>query len=212
MLTDDGILPLPVVVLVDVDGVIVTEHRFPAFLRDELGVSPELSRDFFGHWLREAQCGRCDLYDILRPHLARWSVDLTPEEFTRQWFMLDSRLDPGLLEAIAELRRAGVQCHLATMQEPRRMQSLWGEARLAEHFDGYFASCDLGHGKDEVAYFRIITKRLAVPRPKVLMVDDVAANVQAARRSGLEGYLYTTDVAFRRYLADRYAFPARARG
>ncbi len=56
---------------------------------------------------------------------------------------------------------------------------------LPDRLDGLFFSCDLGVAKPDPGFFRAIVDTLRVDPARMLFVDDVVANVHAARSVGL---------------------------
>lgn len=58
---------------------------------------------------------------------------------------------------------------------------------LAGHFDGVYASCELGVRKPDAGFYRALLERLELPASRVVFVDDRPENVRGARRVGLCG-------------------------
>lgn len=97
--------------------------------------------------------------------------------------------DDSVLEIVDQLRTNGIRCYLATNQQNIRatyMRSLYDA-----HFDEQFYSCDIGVAKPDPAYFAAVLERLESPADQVVFIDDRAGNVDAARRVGIDGRLYT---------------------
>ena len=91
---------------------------------------------------------------------------------------------------IARLRANGVDCHLATNQQPYRRAIMQDERGYGEWFDQTFYSCDLGLAKPDPAYFRAILSTVELPASSVLFIDDNESNVAGARSVGLHAEVF----------------------
>jgi putative hydrolase of the HAD superfamily len=87
-------------------------------------------------------------------------------------------------EQVARLR-SRVPCYLASNQDSYRAQVMREHLRYDDLVDGFFFSCDLGAAKPAPAYFGAVVDALALPPEEILFIDDVDANVAAARAAGL---------------------------
>ena len=59
------------------------------------------------------------------------------------------------------------------------------------HFDEQFYSCEIGVAKPDPAYFATVLERLQTPADQVVFIDDSPANIEAARKIGIDARLYT---------------------
>lgn len=177
------------VLLVDVDGVLV-RSPFPNILRERYGITREQTRAFFTGPFHECNLGRRDLLECLAPYLPEWGWTDSVQAFVDMWFTAATVIEPDVVEAIRSYRAAAIECWLATDQELRRMQRLLDGLGLAREVDGCFCSADIGAVKAEPAFWRHVLKRLKLGAESVLLVDDAAPNVEAARASGLQAELY----------------------
>lgn len=90
---------------------------------------------------------------------------------------------------MATLRARGVAVHLATNQE--HLRAAWLRARFAGQVDGVWYSAALGARKPEAAFFARAAAGAGLAPAQVLLVDDTAANVVAARQAGWHGVVWT---------------------
>jgi HAD superfamily hydrolase (TIGR01509 family) len=82
------------------------------------------------------------------------------------------------------------------------LEKLRAEADWLPLFDVQVYSCDLGLVKpDEAIYDRLI-EELAVAPARILFVDDIGANVEGAKRAGLQAVLFESEPQLRDFLAD----------
>ena len=111
-------------------------------------------------------------------------ADVDPRElYASLWG--DITLSEATLALIDRLRAAGLGVHLGTNQHRQRgehMRTTLGFDRL---FDVSCYSWELGTKKPETDYFEIALERIGAPGDEVLFVDDMEANVEAARAVGL---------------------------
>lgn len=183
--------------MMDVDGVLVTGRPADGLpwatgLRDDLGLDPaELHRAFFApHW-PAIVTGRKPLRPALDAALAAVAPRLPAERLIDYWFRHDARVDTALLAALAGLRASGLQVHLATNQEHERARHLLEDLGLAAHIDGCHHSAALGCAKPEPEFFDAVAGRVGLAPAALLLVDDSAANVAAARAAGWRAVLWT---------------------
>lgn len=180
-------------VLFDADGVM--QRTAPGW-QDELaamvGPRDDLDLAEFANAVQQAEAptmdGRTEIVDAIVEVLRQYSVTLRVDDILDLWTRITP--DPSMIEAVQELRQAGLRCCLATNQQKQR--AAWMKANLGyeEIFDEQFYSCDLGLAKPDAAYFRSIFERLAVEPSAVLFVDDTAANVETALGLGAHSYVF----------------------
>jgi putative hydrolase of the HAD superfamily len=183
------------VLMVDVDGVII-RHPDPrgwsGNLERDLGVDPRrLQAAFFRPHFADVVCGRAALRDRLGPVLREIAPHLTCDQLIDYWFANDAHLDAGLLNQLAEARAAGLQLHLATVQEHERARYLWRDLRLCDRFDAMHYAADLGWSKPADAFFVAIERRTGVPPSEIAFIDDKQDNIDAARKRGWAAEVWT---------------------
>jgi putative hydrolase of the HAD superfamily len=186
------------ILMVDVDGVLVhgrPSDGLPLFthLERDLGLPLDvLQQTFFKIYWQDIVTGR----DALEPRLAEVLGKIAPQipakTLIDYWFENDSRLDQGLLEDLAALRAQGMKMFLATNQEHMRAAYLMGDLGLSSRFDGIFYSAALGHQKPSVEFFRLATEHVEVLASEIGFIDDVEANIEAARQFGWKAMQWTS--------------------
>ena len=128
--------------------------------------------------------GRTDFIELLLALLKRWNCRASLEEALTVWTMLD--VDEELLNLIEDLRQRGVQCHLASNQEPYKARYMSEVLGYQRRFDNEFYSCHLGYKKPDQRYFLTILQELALPPEQILFIDDRQPNVDSAKTVGLK--------------------------
>lgn len=183
-------------VLFDADGVLQrTTPGWREEILSHLGSRAETDGDSFLYemFVTEAptMTGTTDFGDALQPVLDRFRIESSVEEVLAPSTRIET--DPAMLEAVVELRTAGIMCCLATNQQTRRAAHMQEHLGYGEIFDEQFYSCDLGLAKPDPAYFTEICSRLGVDPMTVLFVDDREDNVQGARSVGLHAEVFPRD-------------------
>ncbi|WP_414833382.1 HAD-IA family hydrolase [Afifella sp. YEN Y35] len=175
--------------MLDVDGVLVHGHpegdSWVENVERDLGVTPAILETCFfePHWA-DVIVGKKQLLDVLErclPPVAPW---LAPQDFVDYWFAHDSLLDEALLSEADNLRRHGMLVFLATNQEHMRARYLMEHLRLGEHVDGIVYSAAVGVRKPDRAFFDAALKQSGSVARNTVLVDDMRANVEAAREAG----------------------------
>jgi putative hydrolase of the HAD superfamily len=179
--------------MVDVDGVVIVPHPdgWAVDLEADLGItSAKLQTHFFTpHW-NDVVLGRAGLHERLGPVLAEHAPHLTSHQLAAYWFAKDAELDRALLADLATLRATGVQLHLATIQEHERAGYLWTTLGLRDHFDAMHYAADIGWKKTDPEFYAAVEARTGFSGAELLLLDDTAANVEAARAAGWGGALW----------------------
>jgi putative hydrolase of the HAD superfamily len=181
--------------MVDVDGVIVV-HPDPkgwsVNLERDLGLPAQrLQEAFFKPHFGDVIHGRAELHDRLGPVLEEIAPHLSVEALTAYWFEHDAHLDHGLLDQLAKARAAGLELHLATVQEHRRADYLWRTLGLRDRFDAMHYAADLGWAKPAPEFFTAIETRTGYAGRELFFIDDRAENVEAARSRGWNAAVWT---------------------
>jgi len=195
------------VLMVDVDGVLV--HGRPSdglplfnYLERDLGLRLDMLREaFFKTYWPDIVTGRDALEPRLAEVLGRIAPDLSARTLIDYWFENDSRLDQTLLDDLAALRTEGTQMFLATNQEHLRAAYLMDELGLSSRFDGIFYSAALGHQKPAAAFFQLATEKVGLAANEIGFIDDVEANIVAARQFGWKAMQWTSGMRLRDAIA-----------
>ncbi|MBI5580626.1 MAG: HAD-IA family hydrolase [Deltaproteobacteria bacterium] len=151
-----------------------------------------MSLDTFMRDLRAAEfpalCAPAGFEDELAAVLDRWNCAERLTDTLRVLTAIEVYDD--VMEAVQALRYCGVACHLASNQQSHRARHMSEGMGYRSLFDGEFYSCYLGVAKPDVEYFAAILRGLGLPGRSVLFLDDVEANVAAAREVGLSAVVY----------------------
>lgn len=176
-------------VLWDADGVL-QHHRgdWVAKMRDLGGEHlPEAL------WRAEGPALRGDepFADGIRKALAELQLSEHLSAVIDSWTHVD--VDPDAFGLVDRVRAAGTLCALASNQHDVRRRHMVEQLGYAEHFDKLYFSSDLRVAKPEPEFFERIAADLDLPPGRLLFIDDLEMNVQAAREVGLHAVRHDPD-------------------
>jgi putative hydrolase of the HAD superfamily len=183
-------------VLFDADGVVQFPGRFIEHLTTSYRWSAAKCEGFFRKIFRECPAyqkaleGEGDILSVLAAELPGADWPLGPERFAAEWFDLHIVVDERALAVVAAVRRKGLVCALASNQERRRAAYMDEMLGYRRHFDRTFYSCAFGCTKPKREYFAAIIEALGVPPDELLLIDDIEANVEAARALCMRASVY----------------------
>jgi putative hydrolase of the HAD superfamily len=133
--------------------------------------------------VRRFEAGRCTPEEFAAGVVDDWELDLQPADFLLEFSGWPQPPFEGALELVAAVQAmvpAGFLSNMNALQWAANYEA----TPLAEAFAHRFLSFELGMVKPDAAIFDAVAARLAVPRDRVLFLDDNAVNVEAARHAG----------------------------
>lgn len=195
----------------DADGVVVNpQMQFSRHLKEEHGISPEMTQGFFRGVFNDCLVGKANLEEVLPAFLRDWGWKHSVDEFIHTWLLKDHVIDMRVINMAQRLRRAGMICCLTTSQERNRAEYMKARMGFQDMFDHLFFSCEAGCQKPDIAYYRHIEEALALEKKSILFWDDSRVNVEAARKFGWNAEIYTDFDEFEETLRKYIAMENRA--
>ncbi|MEV0321733.1 HAD family phosphatase [Streptomyces sp. NPDC050658] len=180
-------------VLIDAGGVLVPEYLPGVAARwgERLGLAPAafLAALYEGNdsGVLIGRVGLDAWWDIVRERLR-----VGPEAIRELRGDLEARetWDEQLVAALRALRGAGVPTAVVSNTWPglRERMTRGGLTDIADHL---VLSCEVGCAKPGRRIYEIALGRLGAEPERALFIDDVPANVSAARALGLAGHVHT---------------------
>lgn len=197
--------------MVDVDGVLVRGRadgrRWSATIEADLGVTEAgLKQEFFTPYWDDIVTGKRGLVEALTPVLKKIARHLSHQDLIDYWFAHDARLDQTLIAHLDRQREMGTKVFLATNQEHLRASYLIDALGLGQHCDAIYYSAALGCRKPDLQFFEMATALSNIPASELLLLDDLAENVFAAREVGWRAIQWSPDSALPEDL-QRYCEP-----
>jgi putative hydrolase of the HAD superfamily len=176
-------------VIFDVGGVLIrtrSRHRRDAW-EQRLRLQPgEASKIVFdGERGNDLQCG-------LVTAEAHWQwvarrLSLGPDELEafRKDFFAEDFLDTELLAYVDRLRAAGYHLGLLSNAADNARPLFRDDYPILDHFDSVTLSCEEGVMKPDPRIYRVALARAGARPAEAVFVDDMPANVDAARQVGM---------------------------
>ena len=119
-----------------------------------------------------------------------------------------SRPDPVMVRWAARLRASGIRIGVLSNMPITLRTWLAAHARWLDDFDHRTFSCDVRLAKPEPGIYEHSLGGVNVAAADALFLDDKEANVEGARRLGLNGLLFRSPAQARAVLNGVYALPA----
>lgn len=113
-------------------------------------------------------------------------VDLTDAQFLDGWNALFVDVVPGFAE---ELARVASRLPVYAFTNTNPAHEAYWSVRFADHlkpFRKVFVSSTIGLRKPDKVAFDYVCREMGAPASRVLFFDDSVANVEGARRAGLQ--------------------------
>jgi putative hydrolase of the HAD superfamily len=118
--------------------------------------------------------------------LAEWPLDLSPDEFLREFIGWARGLYPG---AARHLRRLSQDFRIACLSNTNALHAPLHRQALEPHAVRCYFSNELGLLKPQREIFDHVIRDLATPPARIAFFDDTEVNVEAAERVGMSAYL-----------------------
>ncbi|HLW52700.1 MAG TPA: HAD family phosphatase [Candidatus Angelobacter sp.] len=182
-------------VIFDLDGVIVDSH--PAHQRAWRAFFDSLGREVSDDQLSFVLEGR-KREDILRHFLG----DLTSEQVKhygerKEALFRDNaaalKVIPGICGLLNDLRDVGLPAAAASSARRGRVIAMLEQLGLTSHFKAVVAGDDVVNGKPDPAIFNIAAQGINVDAECVLVCEDSAAGIRAAKNAGMRCLGIATD-------------------
>jgi putative hydrolase of the HAD superfamily len=134
-------------------------------------------------WVRRFEKGQCSATEFAIGVISQWDLDVAPERFLEIFRDWPIGPYPGTGDLLAEVQQvAPIGCLSNTNSMHWEHQiSQWPELNA---FGYRFLSFELGLVKPDREIFQAVADRLPVSPARVLYLDDVGINVDAARSFG----------------------------
>ena len=119
-----------------------------------------------------------ELEDLIRRFYADATISVTPMEYSRKW--------------ITDLKNAGLHVYiLSNFGEYAWNRAVeLGAINFMDLVDGAVRSYEIHHVKPEPEIYQTVLSRYGLSAAECVFIDDVEANVQAARENGMEAIVF----------------------
>ena len=113
----------------------------------------------------------------------------------------------GSVEILADLKSSGVPLYCLTNFSAETYPPTFERFEFLRWFRGVVVSGEVGVIKPDPRMFELLLERFAIDPQRAVYIDDVAANVDAARPFGIHAIHFTTPAALRAELVELGLLP-----
>lgn len=190
-------------VVFDLGGVLVDwnpRHLYRKLFDDEAAMEAFLTDVCSPEWHAEIDRGRPMAEAVA--DLARQYPDLAPliEAYDARWDeMFEGAID-GSVDILVKMRAQGWPLYALTNFPGERFERFMHSFPFVEAFKGIIVSGQEGTIKPEAEIFRRLSTRFDLAPGRTLFIDDLPANVAAARRFGFQAVHFTSPEGLQRDL------------
>ena len=181
----------------DFDGVLNANIRDGRFIwADTFEADIGLSRrafvqHIFGQNLTPILTGQEDLRDRVSEWARLAGYAPGADALLDYWFPRDMFPDADVLSLIDDLRASGVRHVMATNNEWRRTAFIEAAPDFSPRMDRIFAAGPMGLCKPDPRFFETVATQMETAPDQMILVDDHADNIAAARELGWSAYHFT---------------------
>jgi glucose-1-phosphatase len=144
---------------------------------------PDSWKQILEPWICRFETGQCSATEFSTGVVSDWGVDITPErcqEVFREWVIGPY---PGTTQLLAEVRQV-VETGCLSNTNIMHWQDQSARWPALTTFDYRFLSFEIGLRKPDGEVFQAVADRLPYDPDRILFLDDLAVNVDAARTFG----------------------------
>ncbi|MGB8983174.1 MAG: HAD family phosphatase [Anaerolineales bacterium] len=178
------------VLLFDLGGVLVEfsgVRDIAPLLREELSEAEIRDRWHNCRHTREFGLGKLSQQDFGERFVRDWNLNLSPEDFLREFRTWSKQLLPGAAELLASLRPRFRLAALSNSNELHWERNT-DDLGLIGMFETAISSHQIGLCKPDPRAYLVTLERLCVPPQAVMFFDDVPAHIEAASRLGIHAF------------------------
>ena len=128
--------------------------------------------------------------EYLREH---YHLPQTPEQIVNgldgmaaSFYQTEAPLKPGVAETLAELRRRGHICAVATATDRPLAEAAFRRTGIAAHFDRIFTCSEFGLPKTSPEFYQRILAELHIPPKRLIVIEDVLHAIETAKHAGID--------------------------
>jgi HAD superfamily hydrolase (TIGR01509 family) len=179
-------------VLLDMDGTLLDLHFDNHFW---LEFVPQRYAEAQGMPVQQAKEALMSRYEDVLGTLEWYCIDNWSQKLGLDIALLKEEVShliavhPHVVEFLEGLRRLGKRVVLVTNAHQKSLQLKMEKTRLAGHFDAIISSHDLGHAKEEQAFWQRLQEVEPFDPERALFVDDSLPVLRSAQTYGIRWLL-----------------------
>ena len=178
------------IILLDLGGVLV-ELAGVKRLIELMGnnITPD---ELSGRWAKSEyvnlyESGKCDTTTFARGFIKEFNIDISPEDFIKEFILYAKDFFPGVVELLREIKS---KYTLACLSNTNISQwnGLCERISIDKYFDYNFLSFEIGVMKPEPGIYTYAIEKLGCNPDEIAFFDDTSANIQAGINAGMNAY------------------------
>ncbi|MBI4433482.1 HAD family phosphatase [Candidatus Uhrbacteria bacterium] len=181
----------PKAVIFDLNGVFIQSPKLSDRFRDDFGVPPEEFLPALKSALTQARLpGGVDVYTSMRPHLERWGITHTKEEFFHYWFSAEHEV-PAMADLARSLRAKGIRVLILSNNFPERSAYYADFPFVRDAVDTVYYSWQIGYPKSDPRAYQVVLEREGLRPDECIFFDDQQENVRIAQSLGIASHVFS---------------------
>ncbi|MEK7135988.1 MAG: HAD-IA family hydrolase [Patescibacteria group bacterium] len=179
------------VVIFDLNGVFVLSPKLSERYEKEFGVSaneflPALKAVMAV--IRQPQAP--DAYDVWKPYLDKWGLNLSREQFLEFWFSAEGGNEE-MVALARELKRKGFKFFILSNNFRERAEYYdQNFPFFTELFEKIYYSWQTGFVKPDCRAFELVLVENHLKPEETIFFDDSEKNIEVAKSLGIKAYIF----------------------
>jgi glucose-1-phosphatase len=141
------------------------------------------------------ETGKIGTVEFLKEVNKVLSTDIDEAEFTTLWNA--TFRENGEMADLLQRLKDSYSLYLLSNTNENHYSFIQREYDVARHFSELILSYEVGSAKPDLTIYKEVISRSGIAAGSCLFVDDLEANVRAAREVGLQAILFTTPQALK---------------
>ncbi|MDR3109904.1 MAG: HAD family phosphatase [Planctomycetaceae bacterium] len=114
------------------------------------------------------------------------------QSYDKDWLDTITGDIEGSYDMAMQLKRNGYKIYILSNWESDKFRVISKQKKLMENFDGYIISGDIGIVKPDLKIYKALLDKYNLKAQECVFFDDRPDNVEAAKKAGLAGLIFTT--------------------
>ena len=194
-------------ILFDLNGIFIKSEPLSVRFERDFGVKKEEFVSVLSSIMEITRLPKApSVYSLFLPHLDKWGVKKTEEEFLSYWFQAE-KIDMEMLGIAKELREKGFRLFIISNGFRERGEyykknfSFLGES-LGDIFEKIYFSYNTGYKKPDPKFFELILTENNLDPKECLYFDDSEKNILSAKTLGINGIVFKDNNSVKEAIKD----------